>query len=267
MGRDNILTFAVLCVFHVWTLGVEATMVRGSLNLEHGTRRLLLEVIPLDMVPDSVDDMYNGCTEQMYNKVQKEYLEHEISKVGIFKQAWVKAERCAKYGKQRLQKHKSKLSVLTQGVKLRCTQCSTKQSGRVEQSTQPPSSSTPHFLLTDAIRLLKENQQGCHTTYWRTNMEFAGEVNQLIRFGFFASSSLDKRISQSFGEKSCFEIKTCAGAHLKSYPVLGEQEVLIPPVEMFKITKKEKVQNVLKCKSLFKLESVGFQNNLNCKAV
>lgn len=100
-------------------------------------------------------------------------------------------------------------------------------------------------------------------------MEFGGKVNQLIRFGFFASSSLDKGISQSFGEKSCFEIKTCAGAYLKSYPVLGEQEkeVLIPPFEMFKITKKEKGQNVLNCKSLFKLESVGFQYNLNCKAV
>ena len=99
-------------------------------------------------------------------------------------------------------------------------------------------------------------------------MEFGCKVKQLIRFVFFASSSLDKRISQSFGEKSCFEIKTCAGAYLKSYPVLGEQEeVLIPPVAMFKMTKKEKGQNVLKCKSLFKLESVGFQNNLNCKAV
>lgn len=28
MGRDNILTFAVLCVLHAWSLGVDSKMVR-----------------------------------------------------------------------------------------------------------------------------------------------------------------------------------------------------------------------------------------------
>uniref|UniRef100_A0A673W535 NAD(P)(+)--arginine ADP-ribosyltransferase n=1 Tax=Salmo trutta TaxID=8032 RepID=A0A673W535_SALTR len=258
MRREIILTFAVL------------------------TRRLLLEVILLDMVPYCVDDMYNGCTEQMHNKVQKEYLEHEIRNVGIFKQAWMKAEGCAKNVKQRFQKDKSKYNskakLTHDHIKAICAYSGgqTKiypvfnqavRSNRTEYTTSFQFHSL-HFLLTDALRLLKENQLGCHTTYRRTNMEFGGEVNQLIRFGFFASSSLDKGISQSFGENSCFEIKTCAGAYLKSYPVLGEQEkeVLIPPYEKFKIeeVKKRETAEDLWCKVVFKLKSATYLSDLNC---
>uniref|UniRef100_A0A673YC71 NAD(P)(+)--arginine ADP-ribosyltransferase n=1 Tax=Salmo trutta TaxID=8032 RepID=A0A673YC71_SALTR len=243
LRRDNILTIAVLCVFHDWTLGVDSKMV-------HLRQPGLNSLKPLDMVPYCVDDMYNGCTEQMHNKVQKEYLEHEIRNVGIFKQAWMKAE-----GYKLTHDHIKAICAYSGGqTKIYPVFNQAVRSNRTEYSTSFQFHSL-HFLLTDALRLLKENQQGCQTTYQRTNMEFGGEVNQLIRFGFFAS------------KKSCFEIKTCAGAYLKSYPVLGEQEkeVLIPPFEMFKITKKEKGQNVLNCKSLFKLESVGFQYNLNCK--
>ncbi|XP_038837738.1 erythroblast NAD(P)(+)--arginine ADP-ribosyltransferase-like [Salvelinus namaycush] len=273
MRRDNILTFAVLCVFHAWTLGVDSKMV-------HLRQPGLNSSTPLDMVPNCVDDMYNGCTEQMYNKVQEEYLEHENSNVRIFKQAWMKAEGCANNVEKRFKKDKSnsKDGLTHDHIKAICAYSGGEtqiypvfnQAVRTNRSEYTTSFQfhSLHFLLTDAIRLLKENQQGCHTTYRRTNMEFGGKVNQLIRFGFFASSSFLKNLTH-FGEKSCFEIKTCAGAYLKSYPEMEEKEkeVLIPPFEMFKITKKEKSQNVLNCKSLFKLESVGFQSNLNCKAV
>lgn len=33
MGRENILTFAVLCVFHDWTLGVDSKMVLPAYSL------------------------------------------------------------------------------------------------------------------------------------------------------------------------------------------------------------------------------------------
>ncbi|CAB1327006.1 unnamed protein product [Coregonus sp. 'balchen'] len=275
MRRDNILTFAVLCVFHAWTLGVDSKMV-------HLRQPGLNSPKPLDMVPYSVDDMYNGCTEQMYNKVRKEYLPNENRNVGIFNKSWKQAEGCATNVKNRFQKDKSKYNskdkLTHDHIKAICayTGGQTKmypefneavRINRLKYTTSFQFHSL-HFLLTDAIRLLKLNQQTCHTTYRRTNMEFGGEVNQLIRFGFFASSSFLKNLTH-FGEKSCFEIKTCFGADLMSYPVMGdkEKEVLIPPFEMFKITKKENGQKVFNCETLYKLESVGLQSNLNCKAV
>ncbi|XP_038839411.1 erythroblast NAD(P)(+)--arginine ADP-ribosyltransferase-like [Salvelinus namaycush] len=275
MRIDNILTFAVLCVFYDWTLGVDSKMV-------HLRQPGLNSPIPLDMVPNSVDDMYNGCTEQMNNTVQNKFLSIETKTVGIFKRAWKKAEECVKNVKERFKKDNSEVNLKDklsgEHIQAICvyTEVSNyiyrefNQAVRTNRTDYGSSFQfhSLHFLLIDALRLLKENQHGCHTTYRRTSMVFAGEVNQIIRFGFFASSSLDKEITKKFGDDSCFEIKTCAGAYLKSYPVLGEQEkeVLIPPFEMFKITKKGKGENVLNCKSLFKLESVGLQSNLNCKA-
>ncbi|CAB1327000.1 unnamed protein product [Coregonus sp. 'balchen'] len=152
-----------------------------------------------DMVPNSLDDMYNGCTEQMYNKVQKEYLEHENNREGIFKQAWMNAEKCARKAKSN-----SKDKLTHDHIKAICayTAGSPKiypvfnqavRTNRTEYTTSFQFHSL-HFLLTDAICLLKLNQQTCHTTYRRTNMEFGGEVNKIIRFGFFASSSLEKGI-------------------------------------------------------------------------
>ncbi|XP_021475059.2 NAD(P)(+)--arginine ADP-ribosyltransferase 2 [Oncorhynchus mykiss] len=278
MARHKILTFTVMYFFQAWTLGVDSKMV-------HLHQPGLNSSIPLDMVPDSVDDMYNGCTEQMYNKVQKEYLPNEINKVGIFKQAWMKAEGCATIEnvKKRFQKDKSKYNpkeLPHDHIKAICAYSGGQskmypvfnqavRTSRTEYTTSFQFHSL-HFLLTDAIRLLKLNQKSCHTTYRRTNMEFVSKVNKEIRFGFFASSSLDKGISTRFGDKSCFEIETCFGADLKSYPKLGnyEKEVLIPPYEVFKVTavlKKENDKN-LWCDVVYTVKSITKpRSNLNCK--
>ncbi|XP_029501245.1 NAD(P)(+)--arginine ADP-ribosyltransferase 2-like [Oncorhynchus nerka] len=276
MARHKILTFTVMYLFQAWTLGVDSKMV-------HLRQPGLNSSIPLDMVPDSVDDMYNGCTEQMYNKVQKEYLPNEINKVGIFKQAWMKAEGCATIEKvkKRFQKDKSKYNPKDKlphdHIKAICAYSGGQskmypvfnqavRTSRTEYTTSFQFHSL-HFLLTDAIRLLKLKQNTCHTTYRRTNMEFSGEVNKEIRFGLFASSSFLKNLTH-FGEKSCFEIKTCFGADLKSYPEMGnyEKEVLIPPYEVFKVTavlKKENDEN-LWCNVVYKLKSIKTLSNLNC---
>ncbi|XP_041728846.1 T-cell ecto-ADP-ribosyltransferase 1-like, partial [Coregonus clupeaformis] len=230
--------------------------------------------IPLDMVPNSLDDMYDGCTEQMYNKVQKEYLEHENNREGIFKQAWMNAEKCARKAKSNSKgklthDHIKAICAYTAGFpKIYPVFNQAVRTKRTEYTTSFQFHSL-HFLLTDAIRLLKLNQQTCHTTYRRTNMEFGGEVNKIIRFGLFASSSLEKGISKKIGDKSCFDINTCFAANLKSYPNMGnhEKEVLIPPYEVFKVTavmKKENDEN-LWCDVVYKLESIKPpKSNLNC---
>ena len=51
-----------------------------------------------------------------------------------------------------------------------------------------------YFWLTSAIQILGNNLN-CITTYRRTGLEFTGENNQIIRFGFFASSSLKTNLT------------------------------------------------------------------------
>ncbi|XP_064814023.1 erythroblast NAD(P)(+)--arginine ADP-ribosyltransferase-like [Oncorhynchus masou masou] len=270
MARHKILTFAVMYFFQAWTLGVDSKMV-------HLLQPGLSSSGNLDMVPKSVDDMYEGCIKKMGKKV-KEYLQIETNTGGIFKQAWTKAETCASNKTNSVNNELPKLSYnhiraicAYTGGQPKIYQVFNKavQTSRYEYTTSFQFHSL-HFLLTDAIRILKLKQNTCHTTYRRTKMEFSGKVGIKIRFGFFASSSLDKGINTLFGDKTCFEIKTCFGADLKSFPKLGnhEKEVLIPPYEVFIVTavlKKENDKN-LWCDVVYTLKSITKpQSNLNCK--
>lgn len=141
------------------------------------------------MVPDSVDDMYNTCTKQMYNKVEKEYLVHENKEP--FKNAWKWAESCAKNVKERFRKDNSEYNfddkLSHNHIKAICAYTTGHPSihsefnqavrtNRYEYTTSFQFHSL-HFLLTDAIRLLKKKKKPCHTTYRRTKMKFVGKVN------------------------------------------------------------------------------------------
>ncbi|XP_029622412.1 NAD(P)(+)--arginine ADP-ribosyltransferase 1-like isoform X1 [Salmo trutta] len=274
MARQKIQTFAVMYFFQAWTLGVDSKMV-------HLRQPGLHSPIPLDMVPNSVDDMYQRCTERMFKKVQGEYLPNENSNVRIFKEAWMKAERCANNVEKRFKEDNSQYNskeLTHDHIKAICAYTAElseiypvfNQAVRTKRTQYTTSFHfhSLHFLLTEALRLLKLNQKTCHTTYRRTNMEFVSKVNKVIRFGLFASSSFIKNLTH-FGEESCFEIKTCFGADLKSYPEMGnyEKEVLIPPYEVFKVTavlKKENDRN-LWCNVVYKLKSINTLSNLNCK--
>uniref|UniRef100_A0A3Q3FM45 NAD(P)(+)--arginine ADP-ribosyltransferase n=1 Tax=Labrus bergylta TaxID=56723 RepID=A0A3Q3FM45_9LABR len=126
-----------------------------------------------------------------------------------------------------------------------------------------------HFLLTSAIQILNSNYK-CHTTYRRTRSLFSGNVGQIIRFGSFASSSYLNNLTD-FGNETCFKIKTCSGAYLGDYSAIdGEEEVLIPPYETFKVTEKVlgkgNFGELNDCKVVYVLESAGLRSRLNCKA-
>ncbi|KAF7645287.1 hypothetical protein LDENG_00207010 [Lucifuga dentata] len=222
-------------------------------------------VILLDMAEHSVDDMYNGCREEMTQMVQTKYKE-EIKQ---FEDLWNDAEECA--DRNALTKdHMQVICVYTSGFKNFYEKFNEAvRTGREQYGTSFPYHSF-HFLLTIAIQLLKENQ-GCHMVYRRSELKFIGKVNQIIRFGSFTSCSFRNSITY-FGEESCFKILTCCGASLKTYSHFDtEEEVLIPPYEKFKITESFKGTQVKyqtymsDCKAVYILESTGVHSDLNCK--
>ncbi|XP_071261121.1 ecto-ADP-ribosyltransferase 5-like [Salvelinus alpinus] len=226
------------------------------------------------MSPDSVDDMYNGCRPKMSWRVSNTYLEEEKKNPTIFNKSWLNAEKCAR---NKTINH----NLTLKHVQAICAYTSEdppiynvfNQACRTGKSNYTLSFQfhSLHFLLTEAILLLKESpdQQRCYTTYRKTNMTFKGEVNTKMRFGFFASSSFLKNLT-GFGEKSCFEISTCFGASLNPYSVFeNETEVLIPPYEVFSITAvvKKEDEKGLWCDVVYKLWSIKTQSDLNCKLV
>ena len=89
-----------------------------------------------------------------------------------------------------------------------------------------------------------------------------------MRFGTFASTSLDPNIATEFGNTSCFEVWTCHGAKVSKYAErYAENEVLIPPYEEFDITKvikNPKNQQAIKCATVYQLKSSGIKSSLSC---
>ncbi|XP_044200097.1 T-cell ecto-ADP-ribosyltransferase 1-like, partial [Thunnus albacares] len=227
---------------------------------------------PLDMVLNAVDDMYFGCTKEMEKKVKEEYFNKE--NVGKVAEAWEdeQVKQCVDDGK------KQGNNVLSEDhIQAICVYTSTyiydQFNTAVRTSKNIYSSSfqlhSLHFWLTTAIQTLNKNYE-CQTTYRRTTAVFTGKVNDIIRFGTFASSSFRTDLTD-FGSETCFQIKTCSGAYVKPYSVFPKQEeVLIPPYETFKITKtvegRGQFKDLSDCNRVFILESAGGKSELNCKA-
>ncbi|XP_077086689.1 NAD(P)(+)--arginine ADP-ribosyltransferase 2-like, partial [Siphateles boraxobius] len=224
---------------------------------------------PLDMAPDSVDDQYDGCREKMANLVKTKYLKEEINKSPEFNDTWHDGEINAKNPQDNLEQiHSVAIYVYSNNN----SNVFRKFNNAIRSEKQQYKERTftwysLHFLVTDAIQILKKKQNKCYTTYRGTTVEFDKNVrNKEVRFGSFTSSSLDRKVANDFGPKSCFEIETCEGANVIKYSKYPDQkEVLIPPYEKFKVIDvKTKGQEGAWCDTVFKLNSTGKISYLNC---
>ncbi|KAM9363645.1 erythroblast NAD(P)(+)--arginine ADP-ribosyltransferase-like [Symphorus nematophorus] len=229
--------------------------------------------IRMSMVEDAVDDMYFGCNETMTEMIKEKYFKKENT--GTFAEVWKNAKDCVNRAENNKEKgdealtkdHLQAICVYTSGH----GKFYDRFNAAVRTSKKSYGTSFPfhslHFWLTSAVQILS-NDRNCLTTYRRTASEFTGDDNQIIRFGFFASSSKRKNLTH-FGRKTCFKIITCHGAYLKNYPNLknAEEEVLIPPYEKFSIKKARNKFNtgLADCEVVYILQSEGFESNLNCK--
>ncbi|XP_065108608.1 NAD(P)(+)--arginine ADP-ribosyltransferase 2-like [Paramisgurnus dabryanus] len=228
------------------------------------------QIYPLDMAPDSVDDMYKGCTEKMEKLVKTTFLKQEIcNNTAQFGAAWINNTGQFPESKKLKMHHLIAISVYTgDEIPIYKEFNPSVRSGIQKYQNRTYKWYSLQFLLTEAIKILKETKPGCMITYRGTNHIYNEDVlNTEIRFGSFASSSINKSVAMEFGTQSCFKIKTCYGANVTKYSDYpGETEVLIPPYEKFRVIKiKKRGQKGAWCNTVFKLESSGTQSNLNCK--
>uniref|UniRef100_A0A8C7XQW2 NAD(P)(+)--arginine ADP-ribosyltransferase n=1 Tax=Oryzias sinensis TaxID=183150 RepID=A0A8C7XQW2_9TELE len=233
-----------------------------NIRLMTGTK----EAIPLDMADPSVDDMYIGCSKKMETKVNNSFFKKEIKT--NFSDIWKKAQTCAKRPtniKLLTTNHRQAICVYTSNNEMFYQSFnSAVRTQRKAYGTSFPFHSL-HFWLTDALKILNKEKE-CLTTYRRTNLAFTGNVGQLIRLGSFVSTSKLSNLIQ-FGTKTCFKIRTCLGAYLEKLPALKdqEQEVLVPPYELFKITEKDTTgKKIYDCETVYNLQYAGVHSNLNC---
>ncbi|XP_074483153.1 ecto-ADP-ribosyltransferase 4-like [Sebastes fasciatus] len=239
---------------------------KAAVQVPSGLSRLIR--IPLSLSLDSVDDMYYGCSQKMLINVKRHYLPRS-TREGLHstytKLCALKAMKNKDMYDPLSWNHFRALCAYTAGSYDDLNRAVRRGKASYKTSFQ---FHALHFLLSDAIRLLKLNQRSCFTTYRRSKLLFIGELGQTIRFGSFASSSHNKDLRQ-FGRRTCFEIETCFGAYLKSYSEFDsdKDEVLIPPYEMFTIVSVNVTgENDLHCDAFYKLETAGVYSSLNCQA-
>lgn len=237
----------------------------------------LKDVTGLDMAPNSVDDMYNGCKDQMKTKVLEEYLLNEKNTNNKFKQAWDEAEQ--RYNAKwksgiRLGKEQVvAIYVYSFGRGYICKDINTAVRTGHSTYTTTFGYHAIHFFLTNAIQILnarKPEKERCCVVYRGVDLYFSQDVLQKeVRFGSFTSATLRGfDIAKKFGDKSCFMIVTCYGADISMFSRFGEAEaeVLIPPYEVFIVTgiKRKSEQKNLECDVVYTMKSTRTVSNLNC---
>ncbi|NXV70695.1 NARE ribosyltransferase, partial [Atlantisia rogersi] len=224
----------------------------------------------LDMAPNSFDDQYLGCSDKMQKELKElNHTEFEINK--IFGAAWRKAT--AKW-----QKNTPHLSVLKpeQAIALMAytlqrpplykeLNMAVHEAGRSsEEYLLNFHFKVLHFLLTEALRALRDDQpHQCYHVYRGVKgIIFTAQPGQTVRFGKFTSTSLEKMRAEKFGTDTFFSVKTCHGVPIEDFSLFPtEEEVLIPPFEIFKVTSVTRKGN----SSHIELRSQGVRSKYNCE--
>ncbi|XP_016351163.1 GPI-linked NAD(P)(+)--arginine ADP-ribosyltransferase 1-like [Sinocyclocheilus anshuiensis] len=242
-------------------------LILAALGQDHRTA-VEGQIFPLDMTLNSVDDQYKGCTQKMADLVKTKYLEKEKSASAEYNNTWQEGGQKAKKPEDNLQQiHSVAIHVYTnKDSKVYSNFTRATRTDKQKYKEGAFKWYSLHFLLTEAIQILKKTQNRCYVTYRGTNLKFDVQSKE-IRLSSFSSSSLDRKVIQGFGSKSCFEIYTCEGANLTRYSKYPEEkEVLIPPYETFNVTavKNSTDQPDLWCETVFLLNSTGTRSDLNC---
>ncbi|XP_060119748.1 erythroblast NAD(P)(+)--arginine ADP-ribosyltransferase-like [Heteronotia binoei] len=223
----------------------------------------MAQIVQFDMAATSFNDHYDGCVDQMEEKLR-------ALQDG---EAWEEAAA-------RWNETKASVSV-PEGFKdeyaiatLAYTQMTTfvrkffnidvKKAGASEEYYLRNFQDKPlHYFLTRALQVLQANSSvKCRQTYYHLKgFLFIAKMNTMARFGYFASSSLNRTgATVSWGE-TFFTIETCYGAYIKEFSFYPEQEeVLIPPFELFRVVNSYESGGA----KYIELVSAGIFSQYNC---
>ncbi|KAL9869731.1 NAD(P)(+)--arginine ADP-ribosyltransferase 2-like isoform 1-T2 [Geothlypis trichas] len=225
-----------------------------------------IKVVPLDMAQNSFDDQYLNCgpamTEALPALNGSEFQENKD-----FSQAWVKAtaewQKRGSFSSPLSPAQAIALMAYTMPDVHRQFNPAVRTAGRSRQEYRDNFHfKTLHFLLTQALQRLRRPNECPDVFRGVRTIQFSVTAGDKIRFGQFASSSLDKAVAQGYGNVTMFKVRTCHGADIQKFSFNpSEKEVLIPPFETFEVTKVTREGK----KVQIELRSTGNSSNYNCE--
>ncbi|XP_036372753.1 ecto-ADP-ribosyltransferase 5-like [Megalops cyprinoides] len=197
------------------------------------------EEMQMSMSPSAVDDQFSGCRAEMREKVMGKggLLEQELQSNSSFQEEW-SAASCSKPIPGGRLEHALAMEVYSRASSRFRKHFNTaveSQGG----SSSVYSSSFPfkslHFLLTEALQLLKPNQSV--TTYRGSQHQYKAEVGTEVRFGRFTSTREERSHAEEDADSgTLFVITSQAAVSLEKQPCTTKDiEFLIPPFEVFKV--------------------------------
>ncbi|NXO80501.1 NRT2 ribosyltransferase, partial [Sitta europaea] len=227
-----------------------------------------IEVVPLDMAPDSFDDQYQGCGPAM-TKALKKLNQTEFQGNRDFATGWVKAVEVLPTRVSSLDplSPAQAIAVMAYSMKYLYIQFNSavRTAGRSGQEYRENFHfKALHFLLTQALRALRVAQgPQCHDVFRGVKgVRFVAQLGQKVRFGQFASTSLSRAMAEKRGTDTVFQVHTCHGADIRDYAYDRRyREVLIPPFEVFKVIKVFEEGG----EARIHLSSTGTFSNYNCE--
>ncbi|NWX23852.1 NARE ribosyltransferase, partial [Aegotheles bennettii] len=231
-----------------------------------------IEEVMLDMAPNSFDDQYRGCSRLMEKKL-RDLNRTEFANNSVYAQAWAAAtiEWRNRRGHvpvpPRLRPEQAvAIMAYTAPVPLHRTfNRAVRQAGRSLQDYMDNFHfKVLHFLLTQALSTLRDAwPRRCHQVYRGVQgVLFTARRGDTVRFGHFTSTSLHRDSTTAFGQDTFFSVWTCYGIAIRNFSFFPmEEEILIPPFEMFKVTGVTREGD----KATIKLESQDVHSEHNCE--
>lgn len=206
-------------------------------------------ILLLGLAPDTFDDAYVGCWEEMEKKAMT-LLQEEMAHHTLLRESWEAAREAWERRQHGLTlppgfkaQHGIAIMVYTNSsntLYLELNQAVRTGGGSRELYLRHFPFKALHFYLTRALQLLR-GSGGCSGEVvfrgvgsLRFEPKMLGDV---VRMGHFASSSLDKAVAHKFGNATLFSLRTCFGVRIQAFSVFPKElEVLIPPHEIFLVT-------------------------------
>ncbi|NXK42449.1 NARE ribosyltransferase, partial [Piprites chloris] len=246
-----------------------ATNLATGIPLHQSDLNSALREIELNMAPNSFDDQYSRCRIKMA-KALRALNRTEFATNSEYAEAWGKATikwHSRTFVGSRLRPEQG-IALMAYSMEAGLYVEFNKAVRSAGRSRQEYLRNFPfkvvHFLLTEALDDLRDEKthpRCLHVYRGIEGIRFTTESGRIIRFGQFASSSLLKNVSDSYGTDTTFEVDTCHGANIRNfsnYP--EEEEVLIPPFETFNVTSVTRQG----AKTYIQLRSHGVYSKYNC---
>ncbi|XP_008515838.1 ecto-ADP-ribosyltransferase 5 isoform X5 [Equus asinus] len=225
----------------------------GGLSLHTLWQAQAVPILPLGLAPDTFDDAYVGCAEEMEEKAAF-LLKEEMARHALLRESWEAAQEAWEHRRRGLAlppgfkaQHGIAVMVYTNSSNTlywELNQAVRTGGGSRESYMRHFPFKALHFYLTRALQLLRDGG-GCHRGSGEVAFRGMGtlrfepkRLGDSIRLGQFSSSSLDEAVARRFGNATFFSLRTCFGAPIHALSVFPkEREVLIPPYEVFLVTR------------------------------